>query len=80
MNGWVNNREAGDLRRYLAHYDVIVMYTLNDLYLNLRLNASLWDLKVWLAHIISIIGPVAVCHKFAPAKLQGFFLWRMNML
>ena len=25
FNGWVNNREAGDLRRYLAHYDVIVM-------------------------------------------------------
>ena len=25
MNDWVNNREAGDLRRYLAHYDVIVM-------------------------------------------------------
>ena len=24
-NGWVNNREAGDLRRYRAHYDVIVM-------------------------------------------------------
>ena len=24
-NGWVNNGEAGDLRRYLAHYDVIVM-------------------------------------------------------
>ena len=26
INGWVNNREAGDLRRYSAHYDVIVMY------------------------------------------------------
>ena len=25
LNGWVNNREAGDLRRYRAHYDVIVM-------------------------------------------------------
>ena len=25
INGWVNNREAGDLRRYHAHYDVIVM-------------------------------------------------------
>ena len=25
LNGWVNNREAGDLRRYCAHYDVIVM-------------------------------------------------------
>ena len=23
--GWVNNREAGDLRRHRAHYDVIVM-------------------------------------------------------
>ena len=26
INGWVNNREAGDLRRKQAHYDVIVMY------------------------------------------------------
>ena len=27
INGWVNNREAGDLRRYRAHCDVIVMNT-----------------------------------------------------
>ena len=25
INGWVNNREAGDLRCYHGHYDVIVM-------------------------------------------------------
>ena len=25
INGWVNNREAGDLRRHQARYDVIVM-------------------------------------------------------
>ena len=25
INGWVNKREADDLRRYRAHYDVIVM-------------------------------------------------------
>ena len=25
INGWVNNRKAGDLRRNRAHYDVIVM-------------------------------------------------------
>ena len=25
INGWVNTREAGDLRRYRAHYDVNVM-------------------------------------------------------
>ena len=26
INGWVNNREAGDLRRHRAHYDVTVMW------------------------------------------------------
>ena len=26
INGWVNNCEAGDLRCYCAHYDVIVMH------------------------------------------------------
>ena len=25
INGWVNSREAGDLRRHRGHYDVIVM-------------------------------------------------------
>ena len=25
INGWVNNSEAGDLRRYRTHYDVILM-------------------------------------------------------
>ena len=25
INGWVNTREAGDLRRYRVHYDVTVM-------------------------------------------------------
>ena len=28
--GWVNNREAGDLRRYRAYYDVIVMWGFNN--------------------------------------------------
>ena len=37
INGWVNNREAGDFRRYRAHYDVIVM--LNDIGLIIFLNA-----------------------------------------
>ena len=29
INGWVNNREAGDLRRYRVHYDVTVMKSTN---------------------------------------------------
>ena len=28
INGWVNSREAGDLRRHRPHYDVTVMYML----------------------------------------------------
>ena len=32
INGWVNNREAGDLRRHRAHYDVIVVITTNVIY------------------------------------------------
>ena len=27
INDWVNNREAGDLRRYRAHCDVIIMHS-----------------------------------------------------
>ena len=28
-NGWVNNREVGDLRRHRVHYDVTLMMTLS---------------------------------------------------
>ena len=31
INGWVNNREAGDLRRHRAHYDVTAMLWSNSL-------------------------------------------------
>ena len=30
INSWVNNREVDDLRRYRAHYDVIVMKKKNN--------------------------------------------------
>ena len=36
INGWVNNREAGDLRRYRAHYDVIEMYASDVAFVTLR--------------------------------------------
>ena len=31
INGWVNNREAGDLRRHLGHYDIISMSVVHQL-------------------------------------------------
>ena len=30
INGWVSSRDAGDSRRYHAHYDVIVMVTIRS--------------------------------------------------
>ena len=30
INGWVNNRKAGDFRRYRVHYDVTVMAGRSD--------------------------------------------------
>ena len=35
INGWVNNHEAGDLRRHPVHYDVIVMKWLDFFSMNL---------------------------------------------
>ena len=32
INGWVNNRKAGDLRRHRGHYDVNVMCCANYIY------------------------------------------------
>ena len=36
-NGWVNNREAGDLRRHRAHYDAIVMISV---FMNIETNTK----------------------------------------
>ena len=37
INGWVNNGEAGDLRRHGAHYDVVVMISdINMIYKPLK--------------------------------------------
>ena len=59
INDWVNNREAGDLRRYRAHYDVIVwlINKTTDIYLTastgcdhiniLKQNGSIWKVMMW---------------------------------
>ena len=44
INCWVNNREAGDLRRYSAHYDVTVMgcHSIDDIFKCVFLNGNVW--------------------------------------
>ena len=59
INGWVNNRVAGDLRRHRAHYDVTVMCkTVPCPYINsLWLSDVLWYQTFW-----SILVQVTACH------------------
>ena len=56
--GWVNNREAGDLRRYRPHYDVIVMSLLcYPLFHNrLRVVCLLIFANCWQKYWLSLSG------------------------
>ena len=63
-NGWVNNREAGDLRRYHAQYDVIVMFQnmlcvlswmiTNQVIMVCYTRVHLLELRSWLLRLMAI--------------------------
>ena len=54
INGWVNCREVGDLRRHRAHYDVIVMFCEIDIHVYYSMytqNISVvWNIYIQLKH------------------------------
>ena len=56
INGWVNSREAGDLRRYRANYDVIVM---ND---SRFIFYSWYNIGVVKIQIENILNTIAMDH------------------
>ena len=72
INGWVNTREAGDFRRYRAHYDVIVMrYDIpsnpRDYYLTISCRLYIWryleatyqiSLAWYPEHLLLFLNPV----------------------
>ena len=64
INGWVNNRKAGDLRRYHAHYDVIVMNP------HKTLDSNYWSFgcKYWYICILWI----ALIYEFSRVQNCGF--------
>ena len=51
INGWINNRDAGDLRRHRAHYDVIVM-----------IMRFVYPYSSWLLHCSGSLEPESSCH------------------
>ena len=65
INGWVNTREAGDLRRYRVHYDVTVMFLSIDFaqmiqhYFN-DIGTILWLLQCQLNHHELVTQPLHI--------------------
>ena len=54
INSWVNNLEAGDLRRHRAHYDVTVTYGSDGNEVQTRL-ALLWFRNIYVIMVISVL-------------------------
>ena len=61
INGWVNNREAGDLRRQLAHYDVIVMKTMRLRYWKNDVTVSDISVAMNKSSTINLLDMMASC-------------------
>ena len=67
LNGWANNREAGDLRRHRAHYDVIVM------------NTTKQNKIVFMNHVVYCIVPLY--HDLKPECTKASYwntIWPFN--
>ena len=64
INGWLNNREAGDFRRHRAHYDAIVMVGWG------------WEDTVW-PHVNSH-GKIKGSYLCLPENRQNIFESKIN--
>ena len=94
INGWVNNRETGDLRRNSAHYDVIVMVSncapvpylvgLNVEYMVSKVRFdqhTRYIVRHW-SHV-NFIHPIASyiikkCQCKSIANIEPIYLWNQN--
>ena len=55
-NDWVNNREAGDLRRHRGHYDVTVMiWSFGAAIVRLYTGWCLYEICTWFCHAFSYV-------------------------
>ena len=80
LNGWTNNRDAGDLRRHRAPFDVIVVT-----YLLRIISTKWWEMQITIyftskqpsisrnIHILSVICTFAMCCLNAYAKKYTVF-------
>ena len=81
INGWVNNREAGDLRRHRAHYDFIVM---NEAILK-EMDIILWrrleKIPWWTVSRVNTFRPTPNGRHFTDATFKRIFMnWNVRVL
>ena len=76
INGWVNNDEAGDLRRHRAHYDVTVMRIyLLSVYLNIVVPAIMTMFNILIFAVpVNNSYPNYIIVKF-PTELPPPSMW-----
>ena len=68
-DNWANNRDADDLRRHHAHYDITVMYL--DLKSKYLIWCMSWGHTTWLA---------TWCHEHGQARLTTLYLFLRDHL
>ena len=61
INGWVNNREARDLRRHRAHYDVIVMWLSIAFIIEWKLRYT-YRIGLWTSFFLRSLALSYACH------------------
>ena len=75
INGWVNNREAGDLRRHRALYDVIVIYAYAfSLILQMRIDRVFAYENIWL------VPGKYVINDMSPLFIASFITWWRHVI
>ena len=72
INGWINNREAGDLRRHRGHYDMNIMKWVTVTELKVRVPRFLFHMMSK-----SVACPIIILHSHgATCLLVGGYLIR----
>ena len=72
INYWGNNREAGDLRRYHAHYDVIVMKLQWNLKQSTAIRNQINELKNVVCKMVVILSqPLCLLGRFELSYLAS---------
>ena len=74
INDWVNNREAGDFRRYCAHYDIIVM----DRCLATHHGSMRWHLLCFISCFPCTVQHCRCCHALERRLSASVLKWYIS--